>query len=392
MTASMVRGSRVIDTDAHIVEPPELFLNYVPKRFHDDPDLPHVVVDPATGDDTWCIGGELDLSIGVTATAGWPQFFPDRPRQFAEIADDAAWNSKERLVRMDEYGLQAQILYANIGAFASWLRIRDPQLRLACVRAYNDFALDWSSADPQRLIPMMGLPFWDIEACISEMNRCAELGYRGIFFGSRPDFSDLPRLTDTVWDPIWEAANELNWPLNFHVGVNNSVRQIADNPANGVRANTVKDTLFTFLTNAHLITDLIISGMCHRFPYVNWVSVESGAGYVPYILDALDWQWSQCDVRQEHPEYELTPSEYFRRQIYCTFWFETETALKLAELIGPDNLMYETDFPHPTSMTPGPGSVAEVPSDFLKHHFARMSDEVFHKIVWANGARLYQIS
>lgn len=388
--ATWVAAVEVIDTDSHICEPPTLFADRVPSRWRDDPDLPVVRREPETGEDMWYVAGVPDLSVGLVATAGWPRFYPERPRRWEEIVDPASFDAQERLRRMDEYGLRAQILYPNIGGFGSWLRIADPDLRLACVRAYNDFAVEWTTADPQRLVPMMGIPFWDTSAAVAEMERCAALGFRGMFFGSRPDNVGLPRLTDRHWDPVWSTAQELGWSVNFHIGFNNSSFAVED-PTYSDAASIVKLTTLTFLTNAHAIVDVIVSGLCRRFPSLQFVSVESGAGYVPFLLDALDWQWRNCGMRDHHPELDLLPSEYFRRQVYCTFWFETGLGRSVFDRIG-DNLMYETDFPHPTSMSPGPRSVADVPRDFITAHYSDVPEALRAKVFHGNAARLYKLS
>ena len=99
------------------------------------------------------------------------------------------------------------------------------------------------------------------------------------------------------------------------------------------------------------------------------MSVESGIGWIPFALDALDWQWKNCGVHLEHPEYELLPSEYFKRQIYGCFWFEDANGAQCAiDQLGPDNILYETDFPHPTSMSPGPASSAIAPNEYLEQN------------------------
>ena len=73
---------------------------------------------------------------------------------------------------------------------------------------------------------------------------------------------------------------------------------------------------------SRVIANLITGGVCHRFPNLKFVSVESGVGWIPFALEHLDWQWKNCGVPQEHPEYDLLPSEYFMRQMYGCFWFE----------------------------------------------------------------------
>ena len=132
-------------------------------------------------------------------------------------------------------------------------------------------------------------------------------------------------------------------------------------------------------------------GICHRFPDLNFVSVESGVGWIPYALEALDWQWQNCGVGVEHPEYDLLPSEYFRRQIYGCFWFERESARAAIQQIGADNVLYETDFPHPTSMSPGPASIAERPDDYLRANFGDLDAASLHKILHDNAARIYHL-
>jgi predicted TIM-barrel fold metal-dependent hydrolase len=398
-TETWVETTKVVDVDAHIVEPYDLFTTRVPQKFRDHPDVPRVELYENIGllgskgpEDTWFVANQPSLSVGMVAAAGWKNFYPDRPSRFEEIADPAIYDARQRLERMDEYGLHAQVCYPNIGGFASWMSISDEELREACVRAYNDFVIEWASADADRLVPMMGVPFWNVPAAVAEMERCAELGFKGMFFGSRPETVGLPRLTSRSWDPIWATAQDLGWSINFHIGFNNAAFVIEDEPDNGQAANIVKLTTLSFLSNAHMMSDIIISGMCHRFPRLNFVSVESGAGYIPFLLDSLDWQWKNTGVPLERPEYDLLPSEYFRRQIYCSFWFETDPAKKIFELIGPGNVMYETDFPHPTSMSPGPGSAAQVPRDFMLENFSDLDAGIRSKVFHDNAARVYSLA
>jgi predicted TIM-barrel fold metal-dependent hydrolase len=102
--------------------------------------------------------------------------------------------------------------------------------------------------------------------------------------------------------------------------------------------------------------------------------------------------WKECAVTKEHPEYELLPSEYFKRQIYGCFWFEHGPSLNAAlEVIGPDNILYETDFPHPTSMSPGPVSTALAPKDFIAENLGHLPTVVLKKILHDNAARVYHL-
>jgi predicted TIM-barrel fold metal-dependent hydrolase len=120
------------------------------------------------------------------------------------------------------------------------------------------------------------------------------------------------------------------------------------------------------------------------------VSVESGIGWVPFLLEALDWQWENYGVRREHPEMDLKPSEYFRRQIYSCFWFEEQSALSVIDQFA-DNILYETDYPHPTSMSPGPASIARVPRDYIRETLGGLPDATLVKVLHDNAARVYHL-
>ena len=119
------------------------------------------------------------------------------------------------------------------------------------------------------------------------------------------------------------------------------------------------------MANVSVIANLITGGVCHRFPDLKFVSVESGIGWIPFALDHLDWQWKNCGVPQEHPEYDLLPSEYFKRQMYGCFWFEDDTVKAAIDQWAPDWILYESDFPHPTSMAPGPATAAVEPRQYI---------------------------
>jgi hypothetical protein len=124
---------------------------------------------------------------------------------------------------------------------------------------------------------------------------------------------------------------------------------------------------------------------------LDFVTVESGIGWLPFALDALDWQWKNCGVRLDHPEYDLLPTEYFARQIYGCFWFEEEALLYAIERLGAGNIMYETDFPHPTSMSPGPASAAVPPPEHRARAFAGVDAIATARILHDNAARVYRL-
>ena len=295
---------------------------------------------------------------------------------------------------MDEEGIRAQVLYPNVGGFGSgrFLKLGEPELMLDCVRAYNDFLIEWTSEDPNRLIPIMATPFWDVDATVAEIERCAPLGHKGVLCCSQPDDFGQPSLRTRHWDPVWAAAQEAGLPISFHIGGGEDSNDLLkDRDGIGVQANFARVSALMITENKRCLADILFSGMCHRFPDLKFVSVESGVGWIQNALESFDWQWNNSGVRKEHPEYELVPSEYFARQIYGCFWFEDE-ALDPALELYPDNILYETDFPHPTCMHPGPQALqAERPRDYAERVLTRLSDETLKKVLHDNAAALYRI-
>jgi uncharacterized protein len=394
VTTTIVQRTKVIDCDTHVVEPYDLWTSRVSvKRWGDL--VPHVRWDPISEQEMWYFGDKPVAVAAGMAMAGYDRYPPDQPTRFTET-QPYTWDARERLKLMDEYGIYAQVLYPNVSGFGMgrFTDLSDPKLMLACVQAYNDFLVDFSSAAPERFVPIMALPFWDVTACSAEMVRCGSRGHKGIVFGSQPELFGQPTIGDRHWDPVFAQAQEMDLSINFHIAsgkmTSKEAREVG-NPANGRHANFAKTSVSYFLGNSNAISEIIVSGLCHRYPRLKFVSVESGVGWIPFLLEALDWQWKNCAVTSEHPEYDMLPSEYFRRQIYSCFWFETAAVEAAIEILGSERILYETDFPHSTSMSPGPASVAVVPGTFIEANLGALEPSALENILHGNAHELYNL-
>lgn len=379
----------VIDTDAHISEPPDLWTSRISSQKYGD-QIPRLERDTKNGLDRWLIGGKLLTGVSGWAMAGWKDFPPSFPPTM-EDADPGAFDPVERIKWMDDAGVTAQVIYPNLLAFFpyAFLAIEDRQLQIECVQAYNDFLVDFSAEAPGRYIPLTALPFWDVEASVAEIRRCHARGHRGIVFMSKPYKLGMPALRDDHWRPIFETAVELESSINFHVGFQemneDDIRSMIG--MGTYRADYAKNSSLALMGNAEAIADVIMSGICERYPTLKFVSVESGFGWLPYFVESMDWQWYNSGAAKEMPD-RLLPSEYFRRQIMGTFWFEKESVRRLVDLY-PDNLMFETDYPHPTSLSPGPASSAKNPKEMVEDALGGVSSEIREKVLYGNAAELY---
>jgi predicted TIM-barrel fold metal-dependent hydrolase len=300
---------------------------------------------------------------------------------------------------MDEYGVYAQVLYPNlIGFETTAFMALGAELSLVCTRAYNDFLIDFASADPKRLLPIAMVPFWDIDEAPKEIARCREIGHRGILFANQYEKIGLPPFFDPYWDPIYRVAEDLEMSVNFHIGFASDValmtpqRPGAQAPASDesrvdVTWTAKRNATLMLLSNGDTIANILTTGVLDRFPTLKFVSVESGMGYLPYLLESLDWHWKNHGAFRFHP---LLPSEYFKRQCLGTFWFETSTLVHLVDY--PDSFMFETDYPHNTGLSPGPTSPSLLPSAHVEKYFSDLPFEVAEKALWGNAAALYGVS
>ncbi len=384
--ASHLNDIRVIDTDAHIIEPPDLWSARMPKKWIDQ--APKPVLDE-NGQSRWRVGDTWLSTVGFYGWAGWKEFMPTMPAEYSDL-EPGALHPRERLAKMDDYGIWAQVLYPNIVGFESATIMRlDAPVALACIQTYNDWIIEFCEADPSRFIPIAMVPFWDLDAALREMRRCGDLGHRGILFANKYETIGLPLFTDRHWDPIYALAQEMDLSINYHVGFPST----GETAAQGMRAllahfdarAAALGTSLALMSNSEPIAKLVCSDVCERFPSLKFVSVESGFGYVPYLLEVLDWHWKGYGVVRDHP---MLPSEYFRRQVYGSLWFET-TTLPLLD-VYPDNFMFETDYPHPTSLSPGPASAASKPSDHIREHWQNVPPEIARKVLRDNAARVYR--
>jgi uncharacterized protein len=138
-----------------------------------------------------------------------------------------------------------------------------------------------------------------------------------------------------------------------------------------------------FLSNSATIGNLIVSGLCERFPRLKFFSVESGVGYLPFYLQALDHQYVEGGL-DKTGRLPMLPSEYFRRQIYTSFWFETWGLAEAIGFLGSDHVMFETDFPHPSCLYPG--TVATVKA------FAQQVDQdTLERVVYRNAMEFFDL-
>ncbi|MDG2003747.1 MAG: amidohydrolase family protein [Novosphingobium sp.] len=392
---NVAQAIKVVDVDTHLSEPWDLWTSRAPTKFRERVPQMRTLAD---GNMMWTI--DENRSLGMSSASS----VIHRDGRKADGVEFSQWKVhdvhpgcsqvKERLEVMDESGVWAQVVYPNVIGFAGQgrgpdgqvLDPVDPELRLITTQIYNDAMAEMQEESGGRLLPMALLPWWDIELAIKEAERCRAMGIRGVNINSDPQLHGMQDLSGEYWDPLWELCQDLDLPVNFHIGASNSsMSWFGDTPWPSLNAGKklTIGSMMLFISNAKVIANLIISGLLERFPRVKFVSVESGIGWMPFFLEALDYGLQENGT-EARAGLSMSPSEYFRRQIYGCFWFENNDISNSIRQLGVDNCMFESDFPHPTCLYPNP-------VDHAEKGLTGLNDEERRKVLSLNAAKVYNL-
>jgi len=356
---------KIISVDDHIVEPANVWVDHLPARFRE---AGPQIVDRPGHTQAWQMEGELyDLSLlGSPATR---IFRSDGTGEdlYARHYDDmvaGAYDPAARITAMDEDGVWGSLNFPTFPRFGGtrFLVNKDKDLASACVQAWNDWLIDeWCAVAPDRFIPMTLVQLWDPELAAQEMRRCAAKGSRAISFIESPSPLGLPSFWTNHWDPVFQAAEETGMVICMHVGT--SGKLTTPSPESEAHSDAVPISLCG-LNSMSALADLTFSGMMHRYPGVKIALSEGGSGWVPYLLERMDYTWARTRIGVDRS---ISPSEIFQRNFWTCF-ISDKTAIANRHAIGIDKLMWESDYPHNDSEWPNSRkyfaeAVADVPDD-----------------------------
>jgi uncharacterized protein len=390
-------GLKIIDVDSHYSEPHDLWTSRAPAKYKDL--VPRVAVN-ARGVPEWYFDNKRLYEAGghsfIDKNGHKSPMY--KMESYASIAEgmrfedihEASYDASARIDLLDQLGIYAQCVYPNTLGFAAGYLVNcsDKELARTVIQIYNDAMAEWQEQGMGHLFPQSVVPFWDIDAAVQEAERVKGLGLRGVTLPGEPQLGGLPDLGQPVWEPLYEAMSDLELPINIHIGASKiSSDKITSHWASQPARQTKPiNAVQSELANSRFVANMLVSDLLIRYPKLKWVSVESGIGWLPYVFERIDY-----DYRERFPEYPDFPdpvlppaAEMFRKGIYASFWFEKSGPTVLIDHIGADNIMWETDIPHPTCLYPDPvGRTAELMKD--------IEPAKIRKIMQDNAAALYKI-
>jgi predicted TIM-barrel fold metal-dependent hydrolase len=376
----------VISADNHILEPPNTFIDRVPANYKDA--APRIVRGK-DGGDGWSLDGSIpestislpfglgSINPGMHVRSGprgltWDEVVPGNYDGAAHIKD------------MESDGIDAAVVYPQM-VYRAYTGLKDRELGLACLRAFNDWLLDdFCSADPSRLIGMCMVP-WEhpMDVLTAELERVLKKGARAIFLPYTMD----PPMYAPYWDPMWELISGANAVASVHLRFGARRAPEAALP-DGVKRSwlSTANTVSGYFSAIPPLTELIFTGLFERFPTLKFVHAEVDMGWLPFWAEIMDQVVRQHGYWADWPM-RADPHTYIGKNVFVTGLDDVE-GFRLArdgnELIAR-SAMFSIDYPHEITLF---GTTQKVLAELT----SGLDPKVKHDILAGTAMKLYNLT
>ena len=391
----MYNGYKFIDSDAHILEPADMFEKYLEPKFRSE--MPRawtdyqgdplgfgteIVIPSALGGEYVMPFGRDPLDNGELALGdpGTRLILPGNDEAYADFASKGFPPEMYKLA-MERTGIDYMIVYPTVGLYTTAVPQLDAATAAAYRRAYNNWLHDFCSAAGGRVFGAASVDLRDPVEAAKEARRCVkEFDFKAVHINPTPVGDH--RLYDEFFEPLWNRLEELDIPLGVHVAAGNAADEMLYYYLPRLRSaqGTVAFTIGNMIASAALI----MGGVLERHPKLRVVHLESVAGWAAFWLDRLGAGVQGGFRGLEMPGLKLHPIEYFQRQCYISADQDDPGIKQVIEVLGNDNIVTATDFSHPEGRR-----YAWAAEELLG--LSGISDESKRKVMWDNALKLYPI-
>jgi predicted TIM-barrel fold metal-dependent hydrolase len=371
-----------ISADCHldlIWLPPDLFVSEAPTELKDR--MPYVADGPEGPRWVAKNGATFGLAGGVGASG--TKYMPGKQLRVDVMASTGLYEDGKKGIRrpgdphlrikeMDRDGVDAEVIYGILAAAA---KLNDREASNEMLRIYNTWLNEFCRHYPDRHIGLACLPYGDIEAAVAEVHRVAKLGFKGIELSCS---WDMEPMWHPLWEPLWQAIDEVGIPLHFHTFPAVSPKLREQYTGLTQRALMYSSLCLFQMTLGNILTALMGRAVFERYPNLRIAFGESGIGWIPYVLDRMDFEYE--DQYKDLP-LKLKPSEYWRRQCKATFQYD-RVGTKLIDEMGLETLMWGSDYPHPDGVWPES-------EKYISEQFKHLPADVTRKMTCENAGKFY---
>jgi len=366
-------GFKVLDSDMHIMEPPDLWERYI------DPEFRSRAPFGTTSENVRDLG-LLFPGEPLSSRGGAPHHGRNYERNQRLYRDHAArgWTGEVQLEAMDVEGLDVAVLFPSRGLTVLTEPSLDAPFAGAIARAYNDWLHEFCQADTQRLLGAGMISVRDISDAVEETHRVVEdLGFKSVFL--RSNIVNGRNWHDRYYAPLWSTLEKLDIPVGFHEASGSRTRQVGEELASNFGIRRIYSQP---LQQMMALGSLIGGGVLERHPTLRVAFLEANCSWAPWLLWRMDESYEmEGDIFM--PELTMIPSDYFKRQCWVSVEPDETPARFMIEEFGADRLVFSTDYPHGDSRYPAAvDSILKLP----------LSQEDKKKILWDNCARFYALS
>ena len=366
---------RIISSDNHVAEPPNLWQSRIESRFKDR--APRLLRE-ADGDWWHCDGQKLLMGFGFAAAQTGKRFEAVDQMSNEDLFDNVrlgAYIPEEQIKDMDTDGVDVSILYPSLGL--QLFTVPDTELLDAVFRAYNDWLAEFCQASPKRLAGIAMINLDDVDTGIKELERCRNNGLIGAMISVYPPQGR--KYNSPEYEPLWAAAQDLDVPLSLHAATNRIGS--GEGVLTGDRGMTILINMDHYVRMS--LTDMILTGVFERYAKLQVGAVEHEASWAAHFLNRIDYNYAQR-ARTDNSYWfkeDMLPSDYFHRNVFVGFQ-EDDLGIQLRHIIGIENLQWGSDYPHHESTFPRS-------QEILEEILVDCTEQEKAAIVGGNAARVY---
>ncbi|MEA5553437.1 amidohydrolase family protein [Anabaena cylindrica UHCC 0172] len=349
----MLNGYKILDADAHTIEPVDIWKQYLNPAFQEFAPSPDLKIK----------GENIYHKI------------PNRVSRKVSLANN--FDSESQIRAMQKMGIDLSFIYPSYGLWLLAIDTMKPRLVQEFVLAYNNWLHDFCSYNPQILRGVGVINLHHPDDMVSELKRIAKFGWKAVCLLPNPVKGRI--LSNPAYEPFWTECENLGIAIGLHTLAHSRL------PTTGADRF---DTHFSIHACSHpmeqmmALLALIEGGVLERHPKLRVAFLESGCGWLPYWLWRLDQEYEEL-YWEVKDNVKMKPSEYFRRQCFIEIEPSEPNISQVISCIGEDNLIFGSDYPH-----------LDYDPDVVKKAVAleeQLSTEVVKKILWDNSVRFYGI-
>jgi predicted TIM-barrel fold metal-dependent hydrolase len=303
--------------------------------------------------------------------------------------EDALRNASGRTIegRLADHqsdGVDAELMFPNRGLL-SWAT-PDPVFAMAMCRRWNRWAHGFCGphmqGDNPRMLPAALIAPGDLAGAMQEIAWAAESGFRAVCLSNSviygPKRFGEPEYNQPGFEPMWSLLAEAGLVVTFHVSTGRDPRAVG-----GAGGAIINYACHSMETTIEPLVQMIASGVFERHPTLHAGLVESGVGFVPWLLETLDHA-HKVHHFWVRPHLKEPPSTYFRRNCFATFQ-DDAAGLKLVEAYDlVDNFLWANDYPHHEGSWPHS-------AETIERTMGALAEASRAKILGLNAARLFRL-